>query len=267
MSIRLANTFVPIGLHYVATGEKYLAEAVASRQSAKKHMPDVPAVIFTDLVDHPLTNEFEFVDAVTIMERSFHDVVEPLLRTPFEKTLHLDTDTFICGDCTDIFDALNCYEFAAVHDPYRCDLAIETLPQSMPTLNGGLLAYRITPSVTSLLESWPKIHQEKFAWRTKQNQPSLREAVHRSTARVLILPAEYNLRTWHPVAIGGFAKVKIIHDRRNDLPKLAAILNEGIRPRLFGVVNWPLAAYYYKTKAEIVLKRLMRRFTKSLANK
>src|SRR5262245_33910990 len=38
-----------MGLHYVATGERYLAEAVASRKSAKVHMPDVPAVIFTDL--------------------------------------------------------------------------------------------------------------------------------------------------------------------------------------------------------------------------
>jgi hypothetical protein len=243
------------GLHYVATGERHLAEAVKSRESARLVMPHVPAVIFTDLTDHPLTRHFETVEGVTIAHRTFHDVVEPMLRSPFEKTLHLDTDTYIATDCSDIFEALDLFEVGLVHDPWRSDLKVETLPQSLPTLNGGVIAYRRTPAVREMLESWPRIHQEKFAAHTKQNQPSLREAVYRSKARVLILPPEYNLRVWHPVAIGGFAKVRILHDRRSDLPNLAKLLNADYRPRVFGRIKWKLFLYYYLTKFSLVVAR------------
>jgi len=178
-----------------------------------------------------------------------------MLRSPFEKTLHLDTDTYIATDCSDVFEALDLFEVGVVHDPWRSDLKVETLPQSLPTLNGGVIAYRRTPAVIEMLESWPRIHQEKFAAHTKQNQPSLREAVYRSKARVLILPPEYNLRVWHPVVIGGFAKVRILHDRRNDLAKLAALLNSGHKPRFFGRIDLRLAMYYLVTKILIVLNR------------
>lgn len=247
------------GLHYVATGEQYLTEAVGSRESARSVMPHIPAVIFTDLIDHPLTRHFEYVEAVKIANRTFHDVVEPMLRSPFEKTLHLDTDTYIASDCSDIFEALNLFEVGVVHDPWRSDLKVETLPQSMPTINGGVIAYRRTEAVREMLENWPRIHHERFAPHTKQNQPSLREAVYRSRARVLILPPEFNLRVWHPVAIGGFAKVRIIHDRRSDLPQLAKTLDSGYKPRLFGRFDWKLAWYYYRTKAAIVLSRKFKR--------
>ncbi|MEQ1751191.1 MAG: hypothetical protein ABL974_17315 [Prosthecobacter sp.] len=249
------------GLHYVATGERHLAEAVESRESARAVMPNVPAVIFTDLIDHPLVKHFEFVEPVKVAQRSFHDVVEPMLRSPFEKTLHLDTDTYIATDCSDVFEALDLFEVAVVHDPWRVDLKVETLPQSLPTINGGVIAFRKTPAVQELLASWPKIHQNKFAIHTRQNQPSLREAVYRSQARVLILPPEYNLRVWHPVAVGGFAKVRILHDRRPDLKELAVKLNAGYKPRLFGRIDWKLACYYYRTKFILVLTRLLKKIT------
>lgn len=254
-----SSTESTCGLHYVATGERHLAEAVGSRESARIVMPNLPAVIFTDLIDHPLVRHFEFVEPVKVAERSFHDVVEPMLRSPFEKTLHLDTDTYIATDCSDIFEALDLFEVGVVHDPWRSDLKVETLPQSLPTINGGVIAYRKTEAVLEMLASWPRIHLEKFAAHTRQNQPSLREAVYRSRARVLILPPEYNLRVWHPVAIGGFAKVRILHDRRADLPMLAEIINKGQKPRLFGRIDWKLAFYYYRTKIAIVLARKLKR--------
>ncbi|HSJ03344.1 MAG TPA: hypothetical protein VK956_12860, partial [Verrucomicrobium sp.] len=139
----------------------------------------------------------------------------------------------------------------------RSDLSIETLPQSLPTINGGVIAYRITPAVRALLESWPRIHREKFAAGTRQNQPSLREAVYLSTARVLILPPEYNLRVWHPVVIGGFSKVKILHDRRSDFAKLARELNQGSKPRVFGRIDWRLYFYYLRARAFKVACRML----------
>jgi hypothetical protein len=188
------------GIHYVATGERHLKEAVTSALSARRVMPEIPIALFTDMEDHPLTKNFDYVAKVQTASHSFHDVVEPLLRSPFVKTLHLDTDTYICGDCREVFEALDHFEFAGVHDPYRSDLKVETLPTSMPTINGGVLAYKLTPAVRDLLANWSQIHKEKFAAHTKQNQPSLRETVYKSSARILILPPEYNLRTWHPVS-------------------------------------------------------------------
>ena len=37
-----------LGIVYVATGEKYLAECVRSASSAKKIMPEVPITLWTD---------------------------------------------------------------------------------------------------------------------------------------------------------------------------------------------------------------------------
>ncbi len=129
------------GLHYVATGEKHLKEAVQSRESARLVMPDLPAVIFTDLTEHPLTKHFEYVETVLAANHTFHDVVEPMLRSPFEKTLHLDADTYVATNCSDVFEALDWFEVAVVHDPWRSDLKVETLPQSLPTINGGVVAF------------------------------------------------------------------------------------------------------------------------------
>ncbi len=117
------------GLHYVATGERHIEESVNSLKSAARVLPTIPAVIFTDLVNHPPVKYFEYAEPVKIAQRSFHYVVEPMLRSPFEKTLHLDTETHICRDA---FDALDLFEVAVVHDSRRSDLKVETLPKSLP---------------------------------------------------------------------------------------------------------------------------------------
>lgn len=250
------TTQEPCGLHYVATGEKFIKEALRSLNSAKAVMPGVRSALCTDLVDHPLSRNFDYVIPVPAKQGNTQDVILPLLDTPFEKTLHLDTDTYVCSDCSDVFEALNYGDLALVHDPWRWDLAIEQMPQSLPIFNGGVIAYRKTPEVISTFHEWTRIYQEKFVGKTTQNQPALREAVYRGKARIIVLPPEFNLRTYHPVAIGGYGKVRVIHERRDDdFAKLAEVLNAGEKPRIFGRISLPMIGYYYMAKIRMVLKR------------
>lgn len=246
------------GLHYVATGERFLREAVRSLESAKAVMPGIRSALCTNQTDHPLCAHFDHVYPVATTAGNTQDVILPLLDTPFEKTLHLDTDTYVCTDCRDVFEALNYGDLALVHDPWRWDLAIEEMPQSLPIFNGGVIAYRKTPEVIDTFREWTRIYQEKFVGRTTQNQPALREAVYRGKARLIVLPPEYNLRTYHPVAIGGYGKVRILHERRDDLPLLGKLLNRAERPRTFGRISLLLTGYYYCAKIRMVLMRWLK---------
>ena len=84
------------GVVYIATGSKFVSEALASIGSLKKQMPDLPVTLFTDSDDR---NNFHYnkVDSVFLIDeatRSCRDKIRPLLDSPYEKTLFLDTDTF-----------------------------------------------------------------------------------------------------------------------------------------------------------------------------
>lgn len=39
-----------------------------------------------------------------------------MLHSPFEHTIFLDTDTFVCGDFSELFDLLDHFDIAMSHD-------------------------------------------------------------------------------------------------------------------------------------------------------
>lgn len=225
------------GVVYVATGRKFVDEALVSVRSVKKHMPDLLVSMFTDL--HELVSSPpEGVDSVfhlAEVTKSCLDKMYPLVETPYEKTLFLDTDTYMCDRVDELFDVLEKYDIAAAHPPYRVQYQLSDVPECFPEPNTGVILFRRSSAALDVLNRWPEEYKKQIASGCKphHDQHSFRAALYHSTARFLVLPHEYNFRSIGPNFAGKGSKVKVIHGRHASFERVEARLNANLDYRVF----------------------------------
>ena len=188
------------GILYIATGAKYIRAAVRSALSVRRHCDGLSAHLFADWKSYP---EFDFdrdpspfTSTAVITDPHRRSKVDYLPRTPFDRTLYLDTDTSINADIREMFRVLERFDVGVNHahrrnDPTRLGRWRIDLPHAFPQLNGGVLLYRKTPQVIEFLEQWQRYFHEAGL---QQDQMTLRELLWLSDLRLAILPPEYNVR-------------------------------------------------------------------------
>ncbi len=229
------------GVLYITTGRRYTLEAAGSAASIRQRMPDVPVGIICDdtsLVDRGL---YSYVEKLEDPEYSFFDRILWMRKSPFEKTLFLDSDTELLEPCDEIFELLERFDMAFTHAPIRWLYRLDGCPDCFPELNGGVIAYRRGEASDHLLARWEEIYRAQLASERKppHDQPALRQALWESDARFALLPPEYNLRTIFPYFAGGNAKVKILHGRDPSLSELRRRVNGWrLRPRVGAPRHW-----------------------------
>jgi hypothetical protein len=209
------------GILYAATGIKYVEEAAVSAMSAKQAMPGVKIHLFTDIEKVP--EVFDGTSCIRDPRLNCYDKVLPMLNSPFEQTLFLDTDTYLCEDVSELFTMLGRFDMLACHIPIRGCNPIMGIPDSFPELNTGVLAFRRNDKTIAFFEKWLEYYEELGF---KADQPAFRKALwvdHSISAYQL--PVEYNLRTIAPNFIAHGAKVKIIHGRHRNWHALERRLN------------------------------------------
>lgn len=208
------------GIVYVAAGEAFLEEAVQSAASAKRHNPELPVAI---VADRDVTSTH--VD--TVMELSdpaysWVDSVLPPRESPYERTLLLDTDTYVCGPLKDLFALLDRFEIAVAQCPVRrAELSeqpyaytADGVPDSFPMYQCGVMLYRDSPGVNALFDRWLAIYDEHAGGDgVSFTQPAFRQALFESDVRFATLPPEYNCRFQR----GGYVqdRVRILHGHRS----------------------------------------------------
>lgn len=225
------------GIIYVATGRKFVDEALISIHSAKKHMPDLPVTLFTDIQEF-VSSPPAGVDTVLHLSevtKSCRDKIKPLADSPYDKTLFLDTDTYLCEPVYDLFEMLDQFDIALAQAPDRYQYDLPDLPDCFTELNSGVIVFRKNRQVLDLLDRWEDtffcmLDQDAGSYR---DQHSLRDALYRSTVRFFVLPTEYNFRTICPNFAGKHCAVKIIHGRHANMEKVAARLNYSQEARVF----------------------------------
>ena len=225
------------GIIYVATGKKFVDEVLISARSVKKHMPDIPILLFTDLKEF-VSLPPEGIDSICLLNEPTHscrDKIKPLQDSPFEKTLFLDTDTYLCEPVYDIFEMLDKFDIALAQAPDRYQYSLPNIPACFTELNSGVIAFRMNRRVKDLLAKWENtffkmLKKDPSSYR---DQHSLRYALYHSTVRFFVLPPEYNFRTICPNFTGKHCNVKIIHGRHADLEKIASRLNFTSGARVF----------------------------------
>lgn len=209
------------GVLYIATGKKYIEAAIASAKTVRKTCPGLPIAFFGDWHNYGFEfahNPFPFHIVENIAEPHRRSKVDYLSRTPFERTLYLDTDTMVVEDIHEIFDLLDQFDLGVAHAMRRNsverlkDWRI-TLPKAFPQLNSGVILYRSTPRVKNFMEEWSSQFREAGF---EQDQMTFRELLWLSDLRITMLPPEYNVRyeKYHYFWSKTEATTKIFHLER-----------------------------------------------------
>lgn len=191
-------------------------------------MPHLPVVLFTDNFSSDAISLFDKVYKIEHPAYNFIDKIQPLCSSPFEKTIFLDTDTFICEDISPLFELLEKYDFVASFAPGRkqCDFHLN-LPDYFPEFNTGLIAFRANNKTSTVLKSWLEIYSNQLKQKKPpHDQPAFREALYNSKASVFCLPSEYNFRTEHPNIGWANSTIKVIHGRHSLYEELGKLLND-----------------------------------------
>lgn len=214
------------GVLYISADDAYLDEAMQSAQSVNKHMPDIPTAIITNTSSPG--DMFDTVIKRNDLRSSVVDKSDHIHRTPFQRTLYLDTDTYVAQPLDDIFDILDHYDIAtALEKGEHYDIG---LPPSVAHRQGGVIAFKDNQKVGELFELWREIYARQRQEGHMSDQPPLTEAVLESGVSIHTLPVEDNCLIYYGERLEG--EVRIVHGHEQ-LSKYAYKLNAESRHRIF----------------------------------
>ncbi|MFC7071241.1 hypothetical protein [Halobaculum lipolyticum] len=201
--------FVATGQRELEVGRSYIEEAeqAAAQLNART---DLRTVLFTDRADlsgSPFSDVIEIEDP----DYGFRDKVKCMKRTPFDRTLFLDTDTWVTTDIADIFSLLDNCALAVAHDPVHGERELAGVPSAFPEFNTGVLLYRNDPPVREFFDSWLRTFDEDTEDRISLDQPAFRKALFESDLRYVTLTREWNCRYNQNGMIAG--EPRILHGR------------------------------------------------------
>ena len=168
------------GIVYVATvNDRFIEEAFLSAESVKQRFPDLAITLFTGRPEHPLSGLSCF-DSVQRTEsvQSFGSHwaagqlarLRCLPRTPYARTLHLDTDTrVLTEELPWLFDRLAENDVAMVET--ADDDSFSRLYAGLRMFNAGLILYRRTEQVWKWLDTWEKLTERNFRLADQSPEP------------------------------------------------------------------------------------------------
>ncbi len=160
-----------IGMVYVATRRPhYVAEAFLSAASARDYAPELPITLFTDLPDLPFCRSPAFTEVRPLTTRRSYqslwaegqlDRVRSLRQSPYEYTLHLDSDTRVMTpEFMTLFGRLQDIDIGmAICQPDVSKCAQLT---GRPMFNVGMILFRHSPPVQALLAGWEELTRQNF---------------------------------------------------------------------------------------------------------
>lgn len=215
-------TSTECGVLYAATGGQYVQEGKKSARSVKEAMPELPIAIVSDVDIN--SDLFDYEIGVDSPRHDFRDKIAAMSKTPFDRTLFLDTDTYVLSPTPELFELLDEFDIAAKvspagHQPPNRVHAREisnvsdafSEPLAFPVYNTGVITYRDSPAVSSFLTDWYELFDsgDPIGHANFSDQESFRRVLYRSDLRIATLTPEYNFCYFERVQ----GRVKIWHSR------------------------------------------------------
>lgn len=253
------------GYLYIATGEKYIKEAIQSVQSLKNQNDKLHATLITD----KQIEVREFDDIIiqnNITKEGWKEgvlfKVRGLLLTPYEKTFFIDTDTYFSDDCLELFNLLEYYDLLIAHAPADTNQIVINNNQRFSgyyPYNTGVIVFNNNDAVKKLITNWLTIYQEKFRFYPHDQTPFMESLLY-NKVKVYVLQPVYNFRIPFIVAIPSL-KVKIFHGRVSDFESFQRKINSTIVHRV-----WKPAGriIIYDNIKAVIIKFFARKAPKSL---
>jgi len=200
----------------------YLKLAIKSASSLKRHMPEIPITLFTNLNCEPL-KDVPFDNFINIPE-PIGDIwvtkFECLLISPYDHTLHMDADTFVCDRLDEVFESLNKYDLASTMSVSWNTRKISGVPNCFPELAFGVFWWRKNNATQEFLNNTTELLKKR---KSGCDEPWVRAALYNSDVKFYVLPFEYNCLYTHPIYL--FDKVKIMHGHSQSIENDAKIIN------------------------------------------
>lgn len=232
------------GIQYVATGEKFINEAETSASSLKKHHPHLEISLVTDDIEQIP----EIFDKVTKhkprltnhKKAGFHYKIEGIQLSPFDKTIFLDSDTYLSDSISELFELLNHFDLLICQDFWESDDIIynnKNLIGFIP-FNTGVMAFNKNERLNSFFKIWENIYLEGINT-FRHDQPAFMQALLASDIQFFVLPTIYNFRPTQNLAIHREKKVKVIHGhlRKKDFEILEKKINNHLSQRVWYAKN------------------------------
>jgi len=229
------------GFLYIATGDAFVEEAILSARTVDEQHPETPICLMTD--SETAAPVFDDVLLIDNPAYGFEDQILNLDKTPFDRTIYLDTDIYVDDSVADVFDVLDEFDIALAHSQSREAWPVPEVPEAFPEYNSGVIAYRQTERFQEFLAKWEEIYfVGKDGSETLRNQPSLRQALYESDIRIVTLTPEYNCMFRYPGHAVG--QVKLFHGRLQPVEGPGAgeyfdayaavdVINQTDEPRVF----------------------------------
>lgn len=230
-----------VGFLYIATGKTFVDEAIISARTVNKQHPDIPICLITG--SETSASVFDEVRLIDEPAYGFIDQILNLDRTPFNRTIYLDTDIYADDSVADVFEVLDRFDIALAHSHNREAWPVAEVPEGFPEYNSGVIAYRQTEKFQEFLSTWEEIYFSDYEdGETVRNQPSLRQALYESEVRIATLTPEYNCVFRYPGHAVG--EVKLFHGRLQpvdgpgageyfDAETAVDVINQTDEPRAF----------------------------------
>jgi hypothetical protein len=219
------------GIVYSATGDFYVAEAIRSARSSLRHNR-LPHVVFADT--HADGEKGLTITRFEPSGNPYRDKIANMRRSPFERTIYLDSDTFVVEEIGHVLDLLDRYDMAVAFAPGYRGLEDPETPKAFYEFNTGVLAWRSSERMSAFLADWEATYaawldEEAFPGARKASrgrradQPAFRRCAWKHDVHVFALGPEYNFRLGFPATAVG--KVRVIHGDHDDHERLAERLN------------------------------------------
>lgn len=250
-----------IGVLYFLVEDRkndYFNMAVRSVQSIRRHMPWLKFTLFVGKeLDEGL--DLSAFDTVIYAEPDktrkkwiWSYKYDCLLSSPYDVTLHLDSDTFACDDFSEVFEMMDRFDFVSTLSPHYGmeELNLHGAPSCFPEIAGGFMLWRKNDITTKWLEL---IRERLPAISYKRaDEPAIRWAIWDTVElRYAIIPWEYTCVYQHP----GYLqyKVKIMHGKDK-------YLNETIEEAVALFNKEPITKRVYTGEQLFKLKKVRKRF-------
>ncbi len=206
-----------------STKERYYHEAVASAESMKRHMPDVPRYLFmTERHEFPIFDECIvlpkrkhknwYLDSTNYFNIAYEQLEE------YDQMLYLDTDTRVIAPFPELFQMAERFDVVGVMGSRRVTGAtLKPIPLAFPEFEIGVTVFNRNDLIRRLLLHWKELHHANPEVYGANDQRSFREAVWDMLLDGLTIgtaPTEYGCR-W-PFGTFVSLQVKILHGRPGD---------------------------------------------------
>lgn len=249
------------GVLYFIVGDKknqYFDMAVRSVKSLKQYMPSLKCTLFTpnNLEERGLDQTvFDTVIQTDPPENVRHGLwrykYDCFLASPYDVTLHLDADTFICDDFSEVFDMMGRFDFVSPISPhYALDEVVPGVPACFPEICGGFMLWRKN-DVTEAF--WHRLKECLLSSsRRRADEPAIRRVMFEmNELKFALIPWEYTC----VYSVPGYLqyKVKIIHGKDKNL-------NETIEEAAALFNKEPITKRVYTGEQIFKLKKIRKKF-------